>query len=101
RNVLLPAVTTSRYVAHTQGATTLSVTSPADNASLPGSPVTVSGTTAPGNTVYISATNTDATSATTTVSTAAPAGTFSVAVPLTGGTTVLGGVDGSPLGAYR
>ena len=30
RNVVLPAVTSSRYVAHTQGTTTLTVTSPAD-----------------------------------------------------------------------
>ena len=39
RNVALPAVTYSRYVTHTQGTTTLTVTSPVDNASVPGSPV--------------------------------------------------------------
>jgi glucan 1,4-alpha-glucosidase len=99
RNVLLPAVTTARYVTHgPPGATTLTVTAPADNASLPGSPVTVAGTTAPGNTVYVSATNVDANSATTTVSTAAPAGTFSVTVPVTGGSTVLNVVAVSPAG---
>ena len=65
RNVVLPAATHSRYVAHTQGTTTLTVTSPADNSSVSGSPVTVTGTTAPGNTVYVAATNTDANSATT------------------------------------
>ena len=36
RNVVLPEVTHERYVAHTQGATTLDVTSPADNASVSG-----------------------------------------------------------------
>ena len=61
---------TRRYVAHTQGTTTLTVTSPADNSSVTGSPVTVTGTTAPGNTVYVAATNTDANSATTIASTA-------------------------------
>ena len=48
-----PAVTNARYVAHTQGTTTLTVTSPADNSSVAGSPVTVTGTTAAGNTVYV------------------------------------------------
>ena len=48
------------------------MTSPLDNASVTGSPVTVSGTTVAGNTVYVAATNTDANSATTVVS--APAG---------------------------
>ena len=81
RNVALPAVTHARYVAHTQGTTTLTVTSPADNASVAGSPVTVTGTTAPGNTVYVAATNTDANSATTLASTTAAAdGSFSVDV---------------------
>jgi glucoamylase len=90
RNVLLPAVTHDRYVAHTQGTTTLTVTSPLDNASVTASPVTVTGTTAAGNTVYVSATNTDADSATTLASAAAnPDGTFSVDVTVTGGTSVL------------
>jgi glucan 1,4-alpha-glucosidase len=100
RNVVLPAVTTARYVTNgPPGTTTLTLTSPADNASLPGSPVTVTGTTAPGNTVYVSATNVDMDSATTTVSTTAPAGTFSVSVPLSGGSTVLNVVAVSPGGA--
>ena len=90
RNVALPAVTRSRYVAHTQGTTTLTVTSPADNSAVSGSPVTVTGTTAPGNRVYVSATNTDANSATTLASTTAgPSGSFSVDVAVTGGTSVL------------
>ncbi|MEP6811833.1 MAG: glucodextranase DOMON-like domain-containing protein [Actinomycetota bacterium] len=99
RNVVLPAVTSARYVAHTQGTTTLTVTSPADNASVSGSPVTVTGTTAPGNTVYVSATNTGASGGTTTASTTATGnGSFSVDVPITGGTSVLNIVAVSPNG---
>jgi glucoamylase len=99
RNVALPAVTHSRYVAHTQGTTTLAVTSPTNNAVVAGSPVTVAGTTAPGNTVYISATNTDANSATIVVSTTPVAsGSFSTEVAITGGTTVLNVVAVSPSG---
>src|SRR6266487_1878636 len=75
RNVVLPKATYQRYVKHTQGATTLAVTSPADNSSVSGPPVTVTGTTAPGNTVYVAATNTDANSATTPATTTAPART--------------------------
>ena len=85
-----PQSTYRRYVAHTQGTTPLTVTSPADQSAVSASPVTVAGTTAPGNKVYVSATNTDANSATTSVTTTADgAGAFSVAVPVTGGTTVL------------
>ena len=99
RNVALPEVTQSRYVAHTQGTTTLTVTSPADGSSVPGSPVTVTGTTAPGNQVYVSATNTDANSATTLASTTAAAnGSFSVNVPVTGGSSVLNVVSVSASG---
>jgi C-terminal binding-module, SLH-like, of glucodextranase/Glucodextranase, domain B len=99
RNVVLPAVTHSRYVAHTQGTTTLTVTAPADNSAVAGSPVTVTGTTASGNTVYVAATNTDANSATTTASaTAGAGGAFSIDVPITGGTSVLNVVAVSPSG---
>src|SRR5262249_33524969 len=98
RNVVLPANTTARYVTRTQTATTLTVTAPADGASVAASPVTVSGTTAAGNTVYVSATNTDA-GMTTTASAAAPAGTYSIPVPVTGGTTVIDVVAVSPSGA--
>ena len=99
RNIVLPAATHSRYVARTQGQTSLTVTSPADNSSVSASPVTVTGTTAPGNTVYVSATNTDAGSATTVASTAAPTGSFSIDVAVTGGTNVLNIVAVSPSGA--
>jgi glucoamylase len=85
-----PQSTFERYVARTQGTTPLTVTSPADLSAVSGSPVTVTGTTAPGNAVYVTATNTDADSATTSASTTADAaGAFSVAVAVTGGTTVL------------
>ena len=100
RNVVLPRSTHSRYVARTQRATPLTVTSPADNSSIAASPVTVTGMTRRGNTVYVAATNTDKNSATTIVSTTAGAGgSFSVAVPVTGGTTVLNIVAVSRAGA--
>ncbi len=99
RNVVLPAVTRTRYITHTQGTTTLTVTSPADGASVSGSPVTVSGTTEPGNKIYVSATNTDHDSATTVASTtAAGGGSFSVDVAVSGGTSVLNVVAVSPSG---
>jgi glucan 1,4-alpha-glucosidase len=98
RNVVLPAATHARYVARTQGTTPLTVVSPADNSSVGTSPVSVAGTTAPGNTVYVAATNTDANSATTVVSAAAPGGSFSIDVPVTGGTNVLNIVAVSPGG---
>ena len=99
RNVVLPRVTHERYVAHAQGSTTLDVTSPTDNGSVTASPVTVTGTTAIGNTVYVSATNTDHDSATTVASGAAAAdGSFSIDIPVTGGTSVVNVVAISPSG---
>ena len=91
------AATFARYVTHTQGATTLTVTSPSDESAVNGSTVTIVGTTAPGSTVYVAATNTD-TFATTTASAAAPAGNFSIPVPISGGTSVLNTVAVSPDG---
>jgi glucan 1,4-alpha-glucosidase len=94
-----PEATFQRYVAHAQGTTALTVTSPADQTAVTGSPVTVTGTTAPGNSVFVAATNTDANSATTTAATTADAaGAFSVDVAVTGGTTVLNVVAVSPTG---
>jgi glucan 1,4-alpha-glucosidase len=100
KNVMLPQATTDRYVKHTPpGTTPLTVTSPPDESAANGS-VIVAGTTAPGNAVYISATNTDQSFATTTTSTIADAaGSFSVAVTVTGGTTVFNIVAVSPSGA--
>ena len=73
-----------------QGTTPLTVTSPADLSAVTSSPVSVTGTTAPGNAVFVTATNTDANSATTSASmTADSTGAFSLSVAVTGGTTVL------------
>src|SRR5213080_3075151 len=69
---------------------------------LPGAdvPVTVTGTSAPGNTIYVAATNTDNNSQTTVATTqVASDGSFSVSVPITGGTTVLNTVAVSSTGA--
>jgi glucan 1,4-alpha-glucosidase len=100
RVVEQPAATFDRYIRHTQGQTTLSVTAPADLSAVSGSPITVTGTTAPGNTIYVAATNIDQSPQTTTASTPAnPDGSFSVTVPIAGGTTVLNVVAVSPTGA--
>jgi glucoamylase len=94
-----PDYTVNRYIRHTQGQTALTVTAPADNI-LVGNSVTVTGTTAPGNSVIVAATNTD-TDFTTTLHTATVAsdGAFSVTIPLAGGTYVLNTVATSPSGA--
>jgi glucoamylase len=95
-----PANVVNRYVNHQQGQTSLTVTAPADGSAVSGSPVTVSGTSIPGNTIYIAATNTDNNSQTTTVRTQTqPDGSFSVAVAVSGGTTVFNVVAISPSGA--
>ena len=95
-----PQNTTARYITHPVGATTLTLSAPADMSAISASPVTVTGTTVAGNKVYAAATNTDANSATTTASTtAAPDGSFSVSLAVTGGTTVINVVAVSPSGA--
>lgn len=94
-----PAETYNRYVLHHQGQTSLTVTAPQDQSVIDQSPVAVAGTTAKGNTVYISATNTDNTFVTTTYSLSAPNGTFSISIPVTGGNTVINVVAVSPNGA--
>jgi hypothetical protein len=95
-----PTDTYNRYVAHQQGQTSLTVTSPPNQSAVTGSPVTVTGTSAPGNTIYVAATNTDNNSQTTVVSTPTnPNGSFSVSLPIIGGTTVLNTVAVSPTGA--
>ena len=94
-----PASTVDRYVTHTQATTSLHVSDPVDQSSVGSSPVTVDGTSTPGNQIYVSATNTDNNSATTVVTTTAAAdGSFSVSVPVTGGTTVLNTVAVSSSG---
>jgi glucan 1,4-alpha-glucosidase len=95
-----PTDTFNRYVAHTQGQTSLTVTAPPDQSAVNSSPVTVTGMSAPGNTIYVAATNTDNNSQTSVVSTSTkPDGSFSVSVPITGGTIVLNVVAVSPTGA--
>jgi glucan 1,4-alpha-glucosidase len=95
-----PADTVDRYVAHQQAATSVAITAPGDRTAVPGSPVTVTGTSAPGNTVDVSATNTEKNSENTVVTTTAGAdGTWSVEVPISGGTIVLDAVATSPSGA--
>jgi hypothetical protein len=95
-----PTDTFNRYVVHTVAATPLTVTAPADLSAVTSSPVTVTGTSVAGNTIYVAATNTDLNSQTTTTTTPVqPDGSFSVSVPVSGGTTVLNIVAVSPLGA--
>jgi glucan 1,4-alpha-glucosidase len=99
-----PAETANRYVAHQQGQTLLTVTSPANNSSVSGTTttatVTVSGTSVAGNTIDVAATNTDMNSQTMTARTTAQSdGIFSVQMQVTGGTTVLNVVATSPAGA--
>jgi glucoamylase len=95
-----PADTFNRYIVHHQGQTSLTVTAPGNLTAVSGSPVTVTGTSVPGNIIDVAATNTDNNSQTTVVSTPTnPDGSFSVTVPITGGTTVLNTVAVSPTGA--
>jgi glucan 1,4-alpha-glucosidase len=95
-----PAPVFARYVTSPPGQTSLTVTAPANNSAVSASPVTVTGTSAPGNTIDIAATNTDTNSQTTTVSgPVQPDGSFSLSVSVTGGTTVLNVVAVSPAGA--
>jgi glucoamylase len=95
-----PANTVRRYVTNQQQATTLTVTAPPDKSPVSSSPVTVTGTSASGNTVDVSATNLDADSANTIVTTTAAAdGSWSADVPISGGTIVLDVVATSPNGA--
>ena len=95
-----PAQVFARYVTSPLGTSSLTVTAPANNSAVSGSPVTVTGTSAPGNTINIAATNTDNNSQTSIVSGSVEAdGSFSLNVPITGGTTVLNVVAISPSGA--
>jgi glucoamylase len=95
-----PANTFNRYVANQQGKTSLTVTAPTDQLVVTGSPVMVTGTSAPGNTIYVAATNTDNNSQTTVTTTQADSnGNFSVSVPILGGNTVFNTVAVSSTGA--
>jgi hypothetical protein len=95
-----PTNTVDRYVRHTQGATPLTVSAPADASAINGSPVVVSGMSLPGNQIIVSATNVDHNSQTTTAQgTAASDGSFSVPVEVSGGTSVLNVIAVGPNGA--
>jgi glucoamylase len=84
-----PAVVRDRY-AHAPGTIPLTITAPADGASVAGATVTVTGTTAPGARVGIASAGTDVGGDTTVVSAHAGAdGGFSATVPVSFGTTVL------------
>jgi glucoamylase len=99
RQLDTPSYTTDRYVRRQQGETPLTVTSPADESPVSGS-VTVQGTTAPGNAIAVSASNTDNNNLTTQAhGIAGDDGTFSVDVPVTGGTSVVNVVATAPDGA--
>jgi carbohydrate-binding DOMON domain-containing protein len=92
-----PQNTAGRYVKRTQGQTSLTVTSPADESAVSSSPVTVTGSATPGDTVDVLAVNTDHNSSATSVTTVAGQdGSFSVGVPITPGTTVLSVAATSP-----
>jgi glucoamylase len=94
-----PKDTYNRYVANQQGQTKLTVTAPPDKSAVSVPSVTVTGTSVAGNTIYVAATNTDNNSQTTVVSTPTDSGgSFSVTLPVTGGTTVLNTVAVSPGG---
>ncbi len=95
-----PTDTFNRYVAHQQGQTSLTVTAPGDQTAVSGPSVTVSGNSVAGNTIYVAATNTDNNSQTTLASAPTnPDGSFSMTLPVIGGTTVLNTVAVSPSGA--
>ncbi|GER92115.1 glucan 1,4-alpha-glucosidase [Dictyobacter vulcani] len=95
-----PHNTYDRYVAHPVAQTQLTVTSPTNLSAVSASPVTVTGKTAAGNTVYVSGTNTDQQNQTSVVRAAVAAdGSFSASLPVTGGTTVINTVATSPTGA--
>ena len=94
-----PRYTLRRYVKRTQQETALTVSSPADNSAVEDS-VEVTGTSAPGNSITVAASNLDDNTRTTLhTATAAPDGSFSLTVPLTGGTWVLNVVATSRSGA--
>jgi glucan 1,4-alpha-glucosidase len=94
-----PGATFDRYVTHAQGTTALTVSTPEDQSAVPASPLTVSGTSTPGNQVFVAVTDTDSNSATTTAATAAAAdGSWTASVPITGGTNVVNVVAVAPGG---
>jgi glucoamylase len=90
-NVDTPAVTTARYVSHgPPGTLHVTITAPAQGATLAVSATTVTGTTAPGAQVTIeSGDATTGAPATVTSTVAAPDGSFSATVPVGFGSNVI------------
>jgi glucan 1,4-alpha-glucosidase len=99
RTLEKPAGVAARYVTHTQTATSLAVTAPPDLSPTNGSSVTVTGTSAPGNTIDVDAVGTDVGGTTTLATTVVPAsGQFSVPVTVGIGTSILIVTATSPSG---
>ena len=85
-----PADTYTRYVAHHQGQTSVTITSPANDYVSSSASVTLTGSSAAGDSIVASASDTDNNTSTNTAVTAAAAdGSFSVQVPLGPGTNVV------------
>ena len=83
-----PDITVDRYVRHTQGSTTLTLTSPLDESPATGS-VVVAGSTAANATVDIAVVDTDTGTTTLSTLTAAADGSFSQSVAVGSGTNVI------------
>lgn len=83
-----PAIVVERYVTRTQRATTLELTSPADQSPAEGS-VIVAGTTAPGATVDVAGVAADAGATRLATQIAAGDGSFSLTVPVVPGVNIL------------
>jgi len=84
-----PASTTKRYVDHTQGTTSLTVTAPADNSPATGT-IDVTGTATPNATIDVADVATDNNDATVLYTgTAGSDGSFSIAVTVAAGTNIL------------
>jgi hypothetical protein len=84
-----PVDTVARYVDRTQGQAPLTLTAPENNVLVNGT-VTVSGSTAPGATVDVAATNVDIDGASrTATTTAGPDGAFTLDVPVPPGTATV------------
>jgi glucoamylase len=96
-----PAITTARYVTNgAPAATTITLTSPAQGATIEGQSATVTGTTAPGAEVSLAADDTDTGSAATTATaTADSTGAFTAAVAIGFGTNVITAAATTPQGA--
>jgi glucoamylase len=96
-----PAVTANRYVNNpAPGALAVTLTAPTPNSTVESSSTTVAGTTAPGAHVVIESTDIDTgATASTTSTTAAANGAFSVTTPIGFGTNVLTATAASSSGA--